>query len=154
MITERSFGIVPLRIDPDQANTSSGSRTSTQVLLIRQKIWKSKSTQWSLPKGHAEEGEAPIESATRELLEETGLHVETLLFKEPIHERYTNPENGKQKEVLYFVAWASGTLKLQEAEVADARWVVEAEALGLMTFEEGRKVVREAFSRLRAAGLA
>lgn len=153
MITERSFGIVPLRIDPDQTSTSSRSKTSTQVLLIKQKTWKSKSTQWSLPKGHAEEGETPIESATRELFEETGLRINTLLFEDPIHERYTNPENGKQKEVVYFVAWTSGILELQEAEVADARWVGEAEALELMTFEEGRRVVREAFSRLKAAKL-
>ena len=37
----------------------------------------SHSPRWDIPKGQAETGEAPIEAARRELLEETGLEVDT-----------------------------------------------------------------------------
>jgi len=46
----------------------------SQVLLV----WHRRTGRWSLPGGRLEEGEAPAETAARELLEETGFEAKVL----------------------------------------------------------------------------
>ena len=58
MKKEFSFGIVPLQCVNEQ----------WQVLLVQHQAGH-----WAFPKGHAEIGEEPKQTAERELLEETGL---------------------------------------------------------------------------------
>lgn len=57
-----------------------------------------------------------------------------------------NPIRREGKEVVYFVGLVRGEqeLRLQEKEVAGARWVGWDEALEVITFEEGREMLRGA----------
>ena len=67
-----------------------------QLLLIKHK----KGGHWSFPKGHVEAGESERETAMREILEETGVHVD---IKDGYHERvFYNPRPNIRKEVVYF----------------------------------------------------
>jgi 8-oxo-dGTP pyrophosphatase MutT (NUDIX family) len=78
-IKDRSYGIIPIRLTPSSAtSTSPPTPTNTQILLIHQKIVDPTNPYfWTFPKGHAEEGdENERGSAVRELWEETGLRVE------------------------------------------------------------------------------
>jgi len=117
----QAFGIIPLKDD--------------KVLLV-----KHQKGHWAFPKGRAEEGETALAAAKRELTEETGLVVLCLLG-EKFTENYLC--DGKEKTVTYFLAEVTGDLKLQEAEIADARWLNFDEAEAIATFPECKKLVRK-----------
>jgi ADP-ribose pyrophosphatase YjhB (NUDIX family) len=76
---------------------------------------------WELPGGFVEAGERPNESVIREILEETGLHAETLSILGAYNSRYG--DNGKWTVDVAFRCLAyPGELSLS-AESSDAAWV-------------------------------
>jgi bis(5'-nucleosidyl)-tetraphosphatase len=129
-VQEASFGIIPLQqVDG-----------IWQVLLILHKGGR----HWAFPKGRSNPGETPLESARRELKEETGLDVETLLQDEPLTEQYEFRRKGESvvKTVQYFPAVVSGTVRLQPEEIQDAKWVLLKEAVRHLTFREAKEMCR------------
>lgn len=128
---EESFGIIPLQL----------THEGWQVFLIQHKGAK----HWGFPKGKSNVGEMPIESASRELFEETGLHVEEILQEEPYVDQYSFIRRGKlvDKKVLYFPATVLGELKLQENEIMDGKWVPLLDAESHLTFEESKKICKK-----------
>jgi len=77
---------------------------------------------WGLAKGHAEEGETELETALREVLEETGLTVEIL--DGFIQKNTYSPRVGVSKEVTYFLGEAlKKKLKLQAGEIIHGVWL-------------------------------
>jgi len=100
---------------------------------------------WSFPKGRPESGEEPLESAYRELQEETGLRVEHLLSSEPFMEFYNFEWQGNrvEKTVYYYLAIVEGVLLLQEEEVQAAKWVSLKEIQKHLTFSEIKKMVKK-----------
>lgn len=51
-------------------------------------LYRSKQNDWSFPKGHVEKDESPIETACREIKEETGLSVIQIVDLPPIEYRH------------------------------------------------------------------
>ena len=91
---------------------------------------------WGFPKGHTESTENEYETASREILEETGLYV---VFRGGLRlVSCYSPKPGVDKEVVYFVAAVrdNQTVKLQKEEVADYRWCNYSEAKALLTFDK------------------
>ncbi len=109
---------------------------------------------WAFPKGHPEPGETAIECATRELLEETGLEVVQILRDGPFIEHYTFDMKGRHidKTVKYFAARVSGSIKVQEEELLDCRWVPINDAPALLTFPEARRLLDEAIHAIPELG--
>src|SRR5260221_4761568 len=99
MKQDQSYGIVPLR-----------KTNAWQVLLVRHK-----SGHWTLPKGHPELNETPLECAKRELFEETGLTVQKLLNETTLVEEYQFMSRSIRihKRVDYFIAEVEGVVKIQ-----------------------------------------
>ena len=91
MRKDLSYGVVPLRFRKGQ----------WQVFLVQLHAGH-----WGFPKGHPEVGELPLKAATRELLEETGLHIKKVLFTNTPEENYFFYFQGEQisKKVIYFIA--------------------------------------------------
>jgi 8-oxo-dGTP pyrophosphatase MutT (NUDIX family) len=110
----------------------------------------SKGVHWGFPKGRASPNETPLESATRELKEETGLDIAELLSSNPIVERYQFRHRGEKviKVVHYFPALVTGELKLQVEEVRDAKWYTFRQALDQLTFKEARYILKECMGLL------
>jgi bis(5'-nucleosidyl)-tetraphosphatase len=127
-IEEESFGIIPLR----QENGS------WQVLLILHQGGR----HWAFPKGHGNPGETPIDSAQRELKEETGLDIQELLQETPLMEKYQFHRKREIviKTVQYFPATVSGILHLQAEEIRDAKWVPLKDAIKHLTFKEAKEM--------------
>ncbi len=133
MITkESSYGVIPLQ------KTEKGN---VQVLLIFHKGGK----HWSFPKGRKDPGETDLETAVRELKEETGLEIDQYLSKVPYMESYTFYKFQEKvlKTVSYYPAFVKGTLKLQEEEILDARWIPIGEAIHHLTFKEAKAICQK-----------
>lgn len=98
---------------------------------------------WSYPKGHVEDNETEVETALREIKEETNLDV---IIDTRFREITTySPKPGVIKDVIYFLAFAKTLdVKVQEEEVANYEWVDINDATKLITFEEDRKIFRKA----------
>lgn len=103
---------------------------------------------WGFPKGHVEENETEVETAIREVKEETNIDV---IVNEKY--RYTmsySPEDGIEKEVVYFIASKkSDDLKNQESEVQAAEWVDLNEAVDRITFDNSKDLMRRVIEDLR-----
>ncbi len=125
---ERSYGIVPLKKEA----------LSWQVFLVCHQ-----SGHWSLPKGRAEPGETALECAKRELFEETGLTVRSLLVAEPRIERYQFVRNDRlvDKIVEYFIAEVEGSFHLQLSEIKEARWEPLESAFHLVTYPQMKELL-------------
>ncbi len=131
MIKVESYGIVPFL----------NEKGTWKVLLILHR----EGNHWGFPKGKANPGEAPLEAATRELKEETGLTVIDILRQQPLSEQYQFRRK-KQfivKTVQYFPALVQGNLVLQEEEIREAKWFSIAQALQQLTFREARHILQE-----------
>ena len=94
------------------------SHGNTEILLIKH----INSGHWSFPKGHMENGETEIETAIREIKEETSVNVMIdPTFRETVS---YFPKRDTQKTVVYFIARAKNyDFVPQEEEIAEIRWV-------------------------------
>ena len=130
---EESFGIVPLRKHEGK----------WEVFLVQHRAGH-----WAVPKGHVEGAETPIETAQRELFEETGLSCSEIFHDEPFFEeyRYVRGEIQVEKRVGYFIALVTGKEQLQEREIRAAEWLPLAQAKELATFQETKNLLQRAES--------
>jgi len=129
MIEDRSFGIIPLRKIGDE----------WEVFLIQHK----NGLHWGFPKGHQNHLESEVEAAIRELKEETGLHVESLLSDEPFIDSYQFIKDGVHifKTVSYFLYVVSGDVHLQTEEIISGNWYEFNQARSILTFDESKKIL-------------
>ena len=128
LIKDHSFGIVPLRCN----------QGVWEVFLIQHQ-----KGHWSMPKGHPESNESPIETAKRELFEETHLTVKRLISDIPFVEQYQflNKNSLIDKTVDYFVAEVTGQEVLQIKELKDGRWLTLEQSLEKVSFSEARGIL-------------
>lgn len=112
---------------------------NTEILLIRH----IKSGYWSFPKGHVEAGETEVETAAREIKEETNVDVlidpgfrETVAF---------SPRRDTTKTVVYFVGKALNTdTKPQVEEISEIKWVEIGQAISHLTYDNDKLIVNKA----------
>ena len=96
---------------------------------------------WSFPKGHTEEGETEIETAKREILEETGIEV---LIDSSFRETVVySPKKGVKKNVIYFLAKAvSHDIKPQDGEISQINWVELSRADKVLTYDTDKQLAK------------
>lgn len=104
----------------------------------------------ALPKGHVDPGEAPIDAATREVREETGV------VGEPVCElgesRYWYRREGRTigKTVAFFLfEYVDGDTMDHDDEVEEVRWITLEEASTALSHQAEREIVELAMARLR-----
>ncbi|HEX6535504.1 MAG TPA: NUDIX hydrolase [Gemmatimonadaceae bacterium] len=109
---------------------------------------------WQLPKGIVEEGESPEATAVREVREEAGVSASPLEPLDPIDYWYVGTaRDGSRvryhKQVhFYLMRYESGSVEDHDHEVREARWVPLDEAATRLAFENERRLVRLAATRL------
>jgi len=135
---DESFGIIPV--------LRQGDRNLFLVIQHHK-------GHWGFPKGHAEVGESPIESARRELEEETGLQDYQLLEDISLSEHYSFVRDGQHchKTVQYFLAFAySDHVTIQAEEIQSYQWATYEEAIALITFQGTKQVLIQAKKHLES----
>jgi 8-oxo-dGTP pyrophosphatase MutT (NUDIX family) len=135
---DKSFGIIPIfKLEGENL-----------VLLVQH----SHGNHWSLPKGHPEEGESEVETASRELFEETGLREPEILSEKVFEEYYeftTKSGEPIEKSVSYFIGLVSDPVVLiQEAEILDFKWLSFDDAIDEASFEGTKRILTDARSYL------
>ena len=95
---------------------------------------------WDFPKGHVEDGETEIQTAMREVKEETNLDVE-------VNEKYRyttkySPKEDVMKEVIYFLAKnINNNKQAQLEEVSEVKWFKSDEALNKITYDTSKDIL-------------
>jgi 8-oxo-dGTP pyrophosphatase MutT (NUDIX family) len=98
---------------------------------------------WGFAKGRVEPGESDVEAARREIREETGITDIDLVAGVAVRSNYIVRRGGRalRKTVTYFAARVRDRAVQLSHEHTDARWVVPAEALRILTHAESRRVL-------------
>lgn len=115
-----------------------------EILLIKH----INSGHWSFPKGHVEGDETELETARREIKEETGLDV---ILDQTFRETVSySPKRDTQKVVVYFLALARNyDFVPQEEEIAEIRWVDITRATRMLTYENDKTIVNKARAAIK-----
>ncbi len=95
-----------------------------------------------------EENETELETARREIKEETNLDV---ILDQTFRETVTySPKRDTQKVVVYFLALARNyDFVPQEEEIAEIRWVDIVHATNLLTYENDKTIVNKARAAIK-----
>lgn len=110
-----------------------------RYLLIKNR----RSTHWGFPKGHVEKGESFEQTAAREVLEETGIHIR-IIPQFASKSEYTI--QGKvEKTVTIFLAGTSDTqTTIQREEIEDYIWLNYEKAMDTLRFINDRNILQNA----------
>jgi ADP-ribose pyrophosphatase YjhB (NUDIX family) len=110
------------------------------VLLVSQH-----GTSWSLPKGHLEEGETPLEAARREIREESGVSRLELVRPLGSYSRHRlgadGGEDRSELKTIHLFLFRTDETRLAPLDPAnpEARWVERASVAGLLTHAKDRE---------------
>ena len=145
-MTEKQLTGRPDPTRPTESVISSGGvvlNPDGHVLILRRK----QEGTWVLPKGKMEPGETLIQTALREVEEETGLK-DLKIIRQIGLVRYVflwRPDDKNYKKTVhYFLMRINGTEQemVLEPDFSKYAWEVPSEALKMLTFENDRRIVR------------
>ncbi|SDU44595.1 NUDIX hydrolase [Gordonia westfalica] len=100
---------------------------------------------WTIPKGKGEPGETLIDTAVREIAEETGQHV---VLGRHLGDVHYDVEAGR-KHVRYWSARGDDGVFAADDEVDELRWLTVEKARKTLSYELDRQILHE-FTRLPA----
>ncbi len=103
---------------------------------------------WGFPKGHTENQETDIQTAIREVMEETGINIEILDgFKKSI--KYI-PFPEVLKEVIFFIGITKEEkVTIDKDEIEDYMWCSYEEALKMITYKPQRDVMESSLKFIK-----
>ena len=108
-----------------------------EILLVRHN-----KGHWGFPKGHIEKGETEVETAIREVKEETNIDVK-VNEKFRYSENYIT-DNNSMKEVVYFLATNKNNQKeAQQEEVSEVKWFNYEDAIKTITYDNSKEILKQ-----------
>ncbi len=135
----------------NESNENNENNEGLQIALIATHGGR----RWQLPKGSREAGETSLETAIREVEEETGLATANVQFLQTIDYWYWDTYQKEVPELVhklvdfYLLQVIGGQLNDSSYEVDDVRWFTLEAALATMTFGGERLVVKQAVALLQ-----
>lgn len=131
-IETRSYGVIPVFKNKD----------GFYILLVK----NSKGGHWGLPKGTPEKDEKPIDTAKRELFEETGIKDIDIKIETTFEEKYDFGRNDfiYSKTNTYYLGFVNEMTKGNQLdEIDELKWVKIDEAQNTLTHQAAIGVVGE-----------
>ncbi|CAG7570873.1 Putative mutator protein MutT4 [Barrientosiimonas humi] len=108
--------------------------------------------EWCLPKGHVEPGETLVETAVREVAEETGILGRALVTLGTIDYWFSTPHHRIHKMVHHYLLEAiGGEIGVEgdpDHEAIEARWFPLTQVHRHLTFPNERRIARTAWDCL------
>ena len=117
---------------------------NTELLLIKH----TSGGHWSFPKGHVEPGETEQQTAIREVMEETSIHIDLCPgFREVVS---YSPRREVKKDVIYFLGRARNfDFVPQATEIAQIKWVEISLAHSFLSDDNDKQLVNRARPLIR-----
>jgi 8-oxo-dGTP diphosphatase len=131
-------GGVVWRYSNDRAGNDPGANVGTRAVQVAA-VHRPRYNDWSLPKGHVEDGESHLTAAVREVGEEIGAVVAVQRRLAPSHYSVA----GRDKTVEYWAMRYLGGAFAANDEVDELRWLPVEQAHVLLSFENDRAVLRD-----------
>ncbi len=138
-VRDQSFGVVPILKKDEE----------WQVLLVNQISYRGSNDRfWTFPKGHPEANESELDTAKRELLEETSVKDVRIIeeAKFPITYTFRHEDKQIEKTVTYYLGVCNNSdLKITlPEEIADLGWFSIKGAMEKLTHKNAQKVLIQA----------
>jgi 8-oxo-dGTP pyrophosphatase MutT (NUDIX family) len=99
-----------------------------------------------LPKGHPDAGESPVQAATREVREETGVDARPTEKLGEVHYTYERKGQPVHKRVVFYLFEYRGGELAHDDEIEKVRWMPLEEAARALTYDGERRMVERALS--------
>jgi 8-oxo-dGTP pyrophosphatase MutT (NUDIX family) len=109
---------------------------------------------WGFPKGHVENGESEIETARREILEETG--IKNIVFIKNFRQEDVyiidvaashTAKRQVEKHSIYFLALPlEDTLDFDRNEILKLKWANINQAQDILSFANQKKIINSAYN--------
>lgn len=134
----RSYGVIPIYQSDGEYN----------ILLIKH----INGGHWSLPKGTPEPGEVPIETARRELAEETGITEVEIKEQVTFQEVYEFDQYGFRyiKTNTFYIGHVKEiTTKSDSVEIEQLKWVKLNEAVNTVTHQSTKDLILSLIKHLK-----
>lgn len=110
-------------------------------------LLKDKDDNWVLPKGHFKEGETFVETAIREVLEETQIKLkkENLIDKIGEFNYLSDTENSDKniKVYLFKIDELQKIIPLEKENFTEGKWLTLKEAINKVTYQEQKEVLEK-----------
>jgi 8-oxo-dGTP pyrophosphatase MutT (NUDIX family) len=152
-----SHGAAPARRLPSVEERSAGGivvdvKDGHALIAIIARRNRAGRIEWCLPKGHVEPGETLVETAAREVAEETGIFGRVLVELGTIDYWFATSTKRVHKFVHHFLLEATGgELSIEndpDHEAIDVAWMRLDEVHRRLTFPNERRIAQAAWSRL------
>lgn len=117
--------------------------TKGEILVVKQA--GDSFVSWSLPKGRIDDGEETLETARREIYEESGISELELIKQLPSYQRHPFTIDGQldmdELKTLHFFLFKTKQMELRplDPDNPEARWIKKEEVSKLLTHPEDKK---------------
>ncbi len=125
-------------------STSTGGivMNGSRVLVVQQKAGT-----WSLPKGHVEPGESELETARREIYEESGVNELEYIRKLGSYQRHPLGKDGEvtttlKTIVLFLFTTTQEHLQPIDPENPEARWIEKEHVADILSHPRDKEFFR------------
>lgn len=118
-----------------------------RVLLV----YNHSTDSWTYPKGHVNKGESFMETALREISEETNLDDLDYVSELPVYERPTRQKKNKIKVIhMFMFRSASDKVQSNTASISEVKWVPIEEVAKYFSYDEEVKFFEKIKGKLRS----
>lgn len=130
-----------------EVNSCMGIVVTKKNNIIYVALLKDKNNFWVIPKGHSEASENFIDTAIREVKEETGINISKSEFIKKIYEYQYYADKEKCNKIVHVYLFQINLMEhiipLLKENFIDGKWFSINEAINIITYPEQREALNK-----------